>query len=162
MVLRSIPGAAILVLLLLLSLPAQSQETVLSAAGDVSGSGGTSSYSVGQAIFHLNAGSTGTVGEGVQQPYEILFMDGIGDTEFPLACRVYPNPALTKVVLSLEREDVTRFRYELRDIQGVLLEGSGVAGKEMEIPMAARQAGTYLLSLFEGNMKMATWKVIKK
>ncbi|HNY02012.1 MAG TPA: T9SS type A sorting domain-containing protein [Bacteroidales bacterium] len=146
----------------LLSLPATSQVAVLSSAGDAWGSGGTSSFSVGQTAFSLVTGNSGTVTEGVQQPYEILFMDGIGDPGFKLDSRVYPNPAVTRVILSVDQADVTRYRYEMRDAVGVLLEQSALTAKETAIPVAGLPAGTYLLTVLERNRNLATWKVIKK
>ena len=48
-----------------------SQETILTAGKDASGSGGSASYSIGQVTYLFNASSAGSEAQGVQQPYEI-------------------------------------------------------------------------------------------
>lgn len=47
------------------------QETIAVTGGNASGSGGTTSYSVGQMFYHTNTGTDGSVIEGIQIPYEI-------------------------------------------------------------------------------------------
>jgi len=63
----------ILVLLLGLTFPGlQAQEAIPASGGNVTGSGGTVSYSIGQVFYLMNSGATGSVLQGVQQPHEIF------------------------------------------------------------------------------------------
>ena len=50
----------------------QAQEAVSAAGGNASGSGGTASYTIGQVAYTTNSSASGTITQGVQQPYEIL------------------------------------------------------------------------------------------
>jgi len=64
----------------------QAQESVNATGGDASGSGGSTSYSVGQVVYTTNTGANGTVEQGVQRPIEIS-VKGIN-----LTVLAYPNP----------------------------------------------------------------------
>lgn len=55
----------------------QAQTSVNATDGDVSGSGGSVSYSVGQVVYTTHTGTSGSVAEGVQQPYEISVVTGL-------------------------------------------------------------------------------------
>jgi hypothetical protein len=47
----------------------KAQEAIISAGNDASGYNATLSYSVGQVVCQTSTGTSGTVLEGVQQPY---------------------------------------------------------------------------------------------
>jgi hypothetical protein len=69
------------------------QESVNTAGGNASGSGGSVSYSVGQIVYTTNTGDNGTVAQGVQQAYEISAVTGIEEANnISLIVSAYPNP----------------------------------------------------------------------
>ncbi|MBV1889111.1 MAG: HYR domain-containing protein, partial [Proteobacteria bacterium] len=51
----------------LLIIPISAQESINVSGGDATGTGGSSSYSVGQVFYTTNVGATGSVAQGVQQ-----------------------------------------------------------------------------------------------
>ena len=55
----------------------QAQESVNATGGNAQGSGGSVSYSVGQLFYLIITGETGSVSEGVQQPYEISVVTAV-------------------------------------------------------------------------------------
>jgi hypothetical protein len=57
------------------------QESINATDGDVSGSGGSVSYSVGQVVYTTHTGTSGSVAEGVQQPYEISVVTGLEEAQ---------------------------------------------------------------------------------
>lgn len=71
----------------------QAQTSVNATDGDVSGSGGSVSYSVGQVVYTTHTGTSGSVAEGVQQPYEISVVTGLEEAQsINLSVTAYPNP----------------------------------------------------------------------
>ncbi len=54
-----------------LSVSSYAQESAHAAGGDISGSGGSVAYSVGQVVYTAHAGVSGIEAQGVQQRYEI-------------------------------------------------------------------------------------------
>ncbi|MCX6305359.1 MAG: T9SS type A sorting domain-containing protein [Bacteroidetes bacterium] len=141
----------------------QAQQSVLSASNNATGNAGQVSYSVGQVAFITTAGAEGTVTEGVQQPYEILFMDGIGDeTGIALNCTLSPNPATGYVKLTIKNPALSDPGYQLSNMNGVLLRTMKVVEDETVIPMDDLAPATYLLTVFGNGKALQTYKIIKK
>ena len=139
----------------------RAQQTTLTATGDASCPVGTVNYSVGQIAVNNIKSSAGIITEGVQQPYEILFMTGVADKNFTLDYIVYPNPALADVRMKCMRPVTTGMSCTLKDLHGNLISTTEITTPETIIRMQELAAGTYLLSLFENEKLLTTWKVIK-
>ena len=99
---------------------AQAQESTNATGGDASGSGGTVAYSVGQVVYTTNTDASGTVNQGVQQPYEI-FTVGIKETELNISLSVFPNPTADNLTLQISDYNNEKLSYQLFDMQGKLL-----------------------------------------
>ena len=138
------------------------QEIVLTAGGNIAGSGGSVSYSVGQIFYTNNAGLDGSVIQGVQQPYEIFIITDVSKIPgINLFISTYPNPTNNFIQLLVENENLGNFNYELYDINGNLLENEVIASKETHISMHERATATYLLRIIQGNKEVKTFKIIK-
>ncbi len=89
----------------------QAQNTIPASGGNASGGGGTVSYSVGQIVYTTNTSvSSGSVAQGVQQPFEISVITAIEQAEdITLVCSVYPNPASDFLTLKVENYDNREF-----------------------------------------------------
>jgi hypothetical protein len=96
------------------STPLKGQETIPATGGNVSGSGGSVSYTVGQILYNTISGTNGTLAQGVQQPYEISVVTGIEEAlGISLEIVVFPNPATDFINLKIENYDVQNLRYFL-------------------------------------------------
>jgi len=141
------------------------QEAVTATGGNASGSGGSSSYSVGQVVYTTNIGTTGSVAEGVQQPFEISVVSGIEDIkEINLLVSAYPNPATELLTLKIDVSStlsIQSISYQFVDISGKLLESKKVTGNETSIVMSNLVPATYFLKVIEGNKEVKTFKIIK-
>ena len=158
-------SATILIFLLLLAgLPAlKAQQAILSASSNATGSSGTVTFSVGQAAFNTCTGASGTLTEGVQQPYEILFMEGLGpDKGISLECLVYPNPANDFVKLKVDKYDKWDLSCQVTGLNGVLLRDMKITGTETLIPVDKLVSGTYFLIVILDDKPVQTYKIIKK
>ena len=81
------------------------QNAFTSTGGNLSGSGGSVSYSAGQVFNGGQNGSTGSVSTGVQQPYEITVVTDIKNSGgINLGMSAYPNPAIDNLQLDIEGE----------------------------------------------------------
>jgi hypothetical protein len=140
-----------------------SQESILSSSGTGTGDAGTVTYSVGQLFIRNNDGAGGFVTEGVQQPYEILILEGIGDGNgLQLDCSVYPNPAETWIRLSLPDNQKTGLTCRLSTLTGVPLVNMTISGEVTVVPMEDLTPGIYLLTISDKESPLKTLKVIKK
>jgi hypothetical protein len=139
------------------------QQTIISTSNDAAGIQGTVSYSVGQIVFHTKTGTSGNVSEGIQQPYEILFMTGIDEEmEINLECVLYPNPASSFVKLKIEKQTTRNLHFDLYNVNSVLLKSMKIEKEETTIPMEELVPATYFLTVFENNTILKTFRIIKK
>jgi len=140
----------------------QAQEGVSATGGSASGSGGTVSYTVGQAVCKTHAGTAGTVAEGVQQPYEVSVVTGIEEGEgIHLSVLAYPNPTRDYLQLKVEREALTDPSYQLYDLQGRLLQSERIEGDQATIGMRELVPATYFVKVLQGGRVVKTFKIIK-
>jgi hypothetical protein len=140
----------------------QAQEVIPATGGNASGSGGSMSYSVGQIVYTTNTGTTGSVAQGIQQPYEISVVTELeGAKGITLKCIVYPNPATDYVMLKVENYNTENLTYQLYDINGKLVENKKLDGNETSIVMSHLAATTYFLKVIDNNKEVKTFKIIK-
>ena len=83
------------------------QESIVVSGGNTTGSGGSSSYSIGQVVYASLPGSSAYVLQGIQQPYEIITL---GNDEFQrinLVTTAYPNPTVDILNLVIVNDKLT-------------------------------------------------------
>jgi hypothetical protein len=142
----------------------RAQTGIPATGSNASGSGGTVSYSVGQVFYTTKGtiGSTSTVAEGVQQPWEISIVTGIEEARgITLQCTVSPNPTADFINLTVDNYKTENLTYQLYDINGKLLENEKVQGSQTVISMKALATATYLLKVTDNNKEVKTFKIIK-
>jgi hypothetical protein len=135
------------------------QESANASGGYASGSG-SASYSVGQ-VFYSTLGSSVTVNQGVQQPYEISVITGIERPDIVLEMKTYPNPATDFVILKTKRVVEEQMDFALYDLSGNLLRTDLVTGDETIIAIPGLKPGTYLISVTQNGRELKTFKIIK-
>ena len=146
-------------MLLLTSMYTTAQETIDTTGGEATGSGGTSSYSVGQIIYSTNTGTSGSEAQGVQQPFEISTVLGTNEIAINLALRVYPNPTANFLTLKVaETEGLTIILY---DIQGKLIARKTINDTTTIINLENQSTATYFLNVIKNNKIFKIFKIIK-
>lgn len=140
----------------------QAQTSVNAVGGDASGSGGSVSYSVGQVVYTISTGTTGSVVHGVQQPYEISVETGIENTDIDLSVIAYPNPTNNYLQLRVEYECFKDLSYLLYDINGKLLQAKELLSTETQIDISSYASATYFVKVTQGNEVLKTFKIIKR
>jgi hypothetical protein len=151
----------LMVLVLTLS-KLRSQEAFPVTGGNVSGSGGSVSYSVGQIFYQTQEGSKGSLSEGVQHPYIISVVTEItGTKEIHLSVVVYPNPVTHVLNLEVANFGSGNMAYLVSDINGKLLQHVRITGPKTSIEMGHLPPSTYILNLVEENHIVKSYKIIK-
>lgn len=148
-------------LLLGLGLAAQAQQAATVAGGDASGSGGTVAYSVGLVVFTTNTGASGSVAQGVQQPYEISIVSVTDDPQVNIDLQVYPNPTTGQLMLSIGSNTLSDLNYQLFSLNGQLIETQKIASTITTISMETLQSATYFLKVTGDNKELKSFKIIK-
>jgi hypothetical protein len=136
------------------------QDSALASGSEGSGAGGTVSYSVGQVIYTIATGSTGSLVHGVQQPYVISIPSGDEIQGITLKISAYPNPTTT--FLNLMIDDVQQdLEYKVFDINGLLLKNSNVITNVTTIDMGALLSAVYFLVVYSSGEEIKKFKILK-
>lgn len=138
------------------------QESAVASGGTGSGAGGSNTYSVGQVVYTEIGGSGGSAAQGVQQAYEILVLGKDDHKGITLNIAAYPNPTTSFLTLRIDAKDLSRLRYELFDLNGRLLRNHDITGMETFISMEPYVDAIYVLNVYAGQLKIKTFKIIKK
>jgi hypothetical protein len=140
----------------------QAQNAIPASGGNASGSGGTASFTIGQAVYATTTNSNGSVSQGVQQPYEISVITAIEEARgILLEIMVYPNPATDFIKLKIEKYEFQNFRYQLYDINGSILQDNKIIAGETDIVMSNYVSATYFLQVTDNKRLIRTFKIIK-
>jgi hypothetical protein len=140
----------------------QAQECVNATGGNASGSGGSASYSVGQVVYTTHTGTSGSVAEGVQQPYEISVVTAIEEAKgINLSVSAYPNPTTDYLTLEVKEFDLSNLSFQLYDMNGKLLLNEKITGNQTSIVMSNLVPATYFVKVIQGSKEVKTFKIIK-
>jgi hypothetical protein len=148
-------------LLLGFGLTAQAQQATTATGGDATGSGGSVAYSVGQIVYTTHTGTTGSVAQGVQQPYEISVVLGIENSLIELDITAYPNPTTHFLTLSIGNALSETFHFQLCDLGGKIIERRKITNPTETIHMENLATATYFLKVSNANNEVKTFKIIK-
>ncbi|WP_459210762.1 T9SS type A sorting domain-containing protein [Aquimarina rhabdastrellae] len=138
------------------------QQSTVIAGKDITGNGGTVSFSIGQQFYSHFESNTGKITEGLQQSIEVITLDNPEFTAIDLKAVVYPNPTVDKIELTLKNLELDNITYALYDIQGRFIEKAKVGQQQLQINLQNQGAGIYLLNVNQGNKKLKSFKIIKK
>ncbi|VXA95174.1 conserved exported hypothetical protein [Flavobacterium sp. 9AF] len=139
----------------------QAQQSMVSSGGNASGTGGSTSYSVGQIVYTTHVGTNGSVAQGVQQPFEIQTVLGSEIFSITLDVAIYPNPTTDVLNLSIKETQFSNLSYQLVDFNGRVLVNSLINNQDTTIIMNDYQKAIYMLNVVENNKIIKTFKIIK-
>ena len=138
------------------------QEVISASGGNAEGTGGSVSYSVGQLLFMTHTGETGSVAEGVQQPYEISVVTSVAEAEgIGLVVSAFPNPVTDHLVLRIDRYDPGNIIYQLFDANGRIVQIGKAVGPDTIIDMTGLPSAIYFLKVFDGSEEIKTFRILK-
>jgi hypothetical protein len=139
----------------------KAQQAAAASGGEASGAGGKASYTIGQVSYTTNSGSSGSVLQGVQQPYEIYATTGIDNNAINLAISAYPNPTRENLTLSMDNVENANYAYQLFDSNGKLILNQKIMDKNTIIPMESLSVATYFIRVENQGKEVKTFKIIK-
>lgn len=135
------------------------QQNTVATGGIASGSGGNATFTVGQIDYSNANGTTGSINEGVQQPFE--FFKEVGLQENDISIELFPNPTEDGVFITSDK--LTQFdRIDMYDSRGRLVISHKIISDSEEIDLNHLEAGTYHLNFFGQNELQQTYKLIKR
>ena len=140
----------------------RAQNAIPASGGNATGTGSSSvSYTVGQ-VFYTVITNSGSMAQGVQQPYEISVVTAIESAkDINVICSAYPNPTTEFLTLKVKNFDMKGLSYWLYSVSGTLIETKKVLVEETQISLVNQFSGTYFLKVTSGNIEIKTFKIIK-
>ena len=140
----------------------EAQNSINTSGGNATGSGGTICFAVGQLTYCYYSSASGSITQGVQQPYEISVITYIEQArDIKLICSVYPNPASEFLILKFEDYTHGSLSYKLFDANGILLKSNRLKSNETTIPMANLCPAIYFIKITDNDKVIKTFKIIK-
>ena len=140
-----------------------SQKTISTSGGEALGSGGTTSYTIGQLVYTTYNGADGnSIAQGVQQAYEISVVVGLPEAEnIALLISAYPNPATYYLTVKVENYETANLQYVVLDINGKLLEKIKATGQETKIETKNLANGIYFVKVIDSQNEIKIFKIVK-
>ena len=138
------------------------QQVILASGSEAAGSGGFSSYSVGQLFYTTNMASNGSVSQGVQQAFEFQTISNKTPIGVNLMAVPYPNPTTDYVVLKIADNALDNLGYTLYDLNGKFIVSKPITTASTQIRMQHLVIGIYLLKVTQKYKTLKIFKIIKK
>lgn len=137
------------------------QQTPIASGGMASSVNGNISYSFGQIDYSTNSNLTGSLSQGVQQPYEIFTLGTDNFHNISLKMLVFPNPTTTLVKLRIEDLNFNTLEYNLFDLAGKQIFSQKINQLETQIPLENLPSTTYILNVSDNGKIIKSFKIIK-
>lgn len=134
------------------------QQNTVSSGGNATGSGGEVSFTIGQLDFINSSAVTGTVNQGVQQPYE--FFASLDEISSALQLSVFPNP-FTETVNITGSPQSEQFTWKLFDSNGKVLKEGTILSENTQIDLHELEPATYYLQVYQLSTQLRNFKIIK-
>ena len=132
------------------------QEVIHTAGGSVS----EMTYSIGQVAYSSGESETGTIDQGVIDPFDISILSGEDHKEINLIMKAYPNPVQS--TLFLEITDSETLNTKMFNVDGVIVNEGSVDGRMTELDMNPYLNGVYVLKVYAVEKEIKTFKIIKQ
>ena len=137
------------------------QEGTVTSGGEVTGTGGSMSFTVGQMDYIEVKGNTGAMHQGIQHPFEVSVVSDVEEPAFNGNISIYPNPTQNMLTLSVTNNETAEMSYSLFDIKGQLITSQKLSGNQTNIQLTDFAASTYIIKVMSQNTELKSFRIIK-
>lgn len=139
------------------------QQGTISAGGDIKSVDGTISYSTGQLMNSSFSSTTGSIYEGLQQPYEIIWTSLTPwAKELGLHIQVFPNPTNDHLNLVFDKLPPAGCTVTCTTMTGVKIISQAIIEKQTQLQLQAFSSGTYFMVVQTKETQLSTFTIIKQ
>lgn len=139
----------------------QAQQSLTVSGGNAQNETGSISYAVGQTFSQTYISETGSLSEGVLQPFEISDITDVAHVNVHVNLSAYPNPANDYLMLDISDELTPNMLYQVFTIDGKVFSQNNITSRRTTIDLTSAQSGVYLLKVFRNQELIKTFKIIK-
>lgn len=139
----------------------KAQTAFVTTGGNIVGSDGIVSCSIGQVFYNTNSGTEGNVSEGVQQPYEISIISEKPSFINSIKIETYPNPTKDFITLKVEDYESLDLDIKLLGVNGNIIFSEQLLSNSTKIDMRDLAPATYILQIINHLDIIRSFKIIK-
>lgn len=132
---------------------------VVSSGGDLTGSGGSAGYTIGQTTY-TTVGTNETAAQGIQQAVDVN-VNGVDEFKDITLISVYPNPTDAYLNLKIENRPFDPLYFLLSDMTGKQLMSQSINQNSTLIDLKPLSAGNYLLTVYNEKQTLKSFSIIK-
>ncbi len=147
------------------------QSSMVATGGELTGSGGTASISVGQVHYESFTGNNGASLGGVQQAFELFeiktwkdvpYWNEPNDPGLPIMVNLilFPNPTPRSITVRVTEYQNDVLNYRILDMVGREMSNGIISQSEVTIDMEELPAATYFMEVIQGD-RASVYKLIK-
>jgi len=136
------------------------QQDVVTSGGNGSGASGSISYSIGQVVYSNTSNATGSINQGVQQPYELTPIS-VNESLRDIAVELYPNPPRNNLLIRMP-EFIPGLTLQIFSLNGALIEERPMLSQQTIINAETWSASTYIVKLHDSAGNFSEYKLIKQ
>ena len=150
-----------LLFILTITMDVSAQQTANTSGKNVSQNNTSVSYSIGELYYNTTLNSNSVITQGIQQPYEIYLISGIGNEKDVMLITAFPNPTTTTLKLLIQDIKLDGLNYKLYDLLGKEILSGDIQKNQTELDLNNLMPAVYFIKVFRYNSTIKYFKIIK-
>ena len=151
-----------LLFILTFTMNVSAQQTANASGKNVSQNNTSVSYSIGEVYYNTTSNANSVITQGIQQPYEIYLISGIGNEKDVMLITAFPNPTSTVLKLLIQDIKLDGLNYKLYDLLGKEILSGDIQKNQTELDLNNLMPAVYFIKVFRYNSNLKYFKIIKK
>lgn len=138
------------------------QQSANTTGKNVSQNNTTISYSIGEVYYNTTTTLSSVITQGIQQPYEIYLISGIGNEKDVQLITAFPNPTSSTIKIVTQDIKIDGLNYKLYDLLGKEILSGDITSNQIELDLNNLMPAVYFIKVFRYNSTIKYFKIIKK
>jgi hypothetical protein len=138
------------------------QQSANTTGKNVSQNNTTISYSIGEVYYNTTTTLSSVITQGIQQPYEIYLISGIGNEKDVQLITAFPNPTSSTIKIVTQDIKIDGLNYKLYDLLGKEILSGDITSNQTELDLNNLMPAVYFIKVFRYNSTIKYFKIIKK
>jgi hypothetical protein len=137
------------------------QQSANTTGKNVSQNNTTISYSIGEVYYNTTTTLSSVITQGIQQPYEIYLISGIGNEKDVQLITAFPNPTSSTIKIVIQDIKIDGLNYKLYDLLGKEILSGDITSNQTELDLNNLMPAVYFIKVFRYNSTIKYFKIIK-
>jgi hypothetical protein len=137
------------------------QQSANTTGKNVSQNNTTISYSIGEVYYNTTTTLSSVITQGIQQPYEIYLISGIGNEKDVQLITAFPNPTSSTIKIVIQDIKIDGLNYKLYDLLGKEILSGDITSNQTEVDLNNLMPAVYFIKVFRYNSTIKYFKIIK-